>query len=131
MINKSSLISLVVVLALGLMPIDSYGQQDPQYTHYMYNTLSINPAYAGQRETLSIVGLHRSQWVGIDGAPQTQSLGIHSPLRNERLALGLNVEVMLLDQLVRILSMQISRIPFRLTIMVQGYLSVLKQVGII
>ncbi|SHG47437.1 PorP/SprF family type IX secretion system membrane protein [Winogradskyella jejuensis] len=91
MINKSSLLSLVVVLALALIPTDTYGQQDPQYTHYMYNTLSINPAYAGQRETLSIVGLHRSQWVGVEGAPQTQSLGIHSPLRNERLALGLNV----------------------------------------
>lgn len=91
MINKSSLLSLVVVLTLTLIPTDTYGQQDPQYTHYMYNTLSINPAYAGQRETLSIVGLHRTQWVGIDGAPQTQSLGIHSPLRNERLALGLNV----------------------------------------
>lgn len=91
MINKSSLIALVVVLFLELIPTSSYGQQDPQYTHYMYNTLSINPAYAGQRETLSIVGLHRTQWVGIDGAPQTQSLGIHSPLRNERLGLGLNI----------------------------------------
>ena len=60
MINKSSLISLVVVLALTLLPTDTYGQQDPQYTHYMYNTLSVNPAYAGQRETLSIVGLHRT-----------------------------------------------------------------------
>jgi type IX secretion system PorP/SprF family membrane protein len=57
----------------------------------MYNTLSVNPAYAGQRETLSIVGLHRTQWVGINGAPQTQSLGIHSPLRNERIGLGLNI----------------------------------------
>ncbi|WP_299112900.1 type IX secretion system membrane protein PorP/SprF [uncultured Winogradskyella sp.] len=88
-IGKPSLISIVVVLTL--ISTFSYGQQDPQYTHYMYNTLSINPAYAGQRETLSIVGLHRTQWVGIDGAPQTQSLGIHSPLRNERLAIGLNV----------------------------------------
>jgi type IX secretion system PorP/SprF family membrane protein len=57
----------------------------------MYNTLSVNPAYAGQRETLSVVGLHRTQWVGINGAPQTQSLGIHSPLRNERIGLGLNI----------------------------------------
>lgn len=91
MINKYSLLSLVVVIAFTLIPADIYGQQDPQYTHYMYNTLSVNPAYAGQRETLSIVGLHRTQWVGIDGAPQTQSLGIHSPLRNERIGLGLNI----------------------------------------
>ena len=77
-----------MVLALWLVSSESNAQQDPQYTHYMYNTLSVNPAYAGQRETLSVVGLHRTQWVGINGAPQTQSLGIHSPLRNERIGLG-------------------------------------------
>ncbi|GAB5564354.1 MAG: type IX secretion system membrane protein PorP/SprF [Winogradskyella sp.] len=91
MIHKSSIIKGLVVLVFTLMSANSFAQQDPQYTHYMYNTLSVNPAYAGQRETLSVVGLHRSQWVGIDGAPQTQTLGIHSPLRNERIGLGLNI----------------------------------------
>ena len=89
---KTSLVFKLLFLMLSALTIRwGHAQQDPQYTHYMYNTLSINPAYAGQRDNLSIVGLHRTQWVGIDGAPQTQSLGIHSPLRNERLALGLNV----------------------------------------
>ena len=91
MIHKSSLIKGLIVLVFILISSYSIAQQDPQYTHYMYNTLSVNPAYAGQRETLSVVGLHRSQWVGIDGAPQTQSLSIHSPLRNERIGLGLNI----------------------------------------
>ena len=91
MINKSSIIKGLLVLVFILISNQGFGQQDPQYTHYMYNTLSVNPGYAGQREVLSVVGLHRSQWVGIDGAPQTQSLGIHSPLRNERLGLGLNI----------------------------------------
>lgn len=91
MIHKSSIIKRLVVLVFVLVSAHSMAQQDPQYTHYMFNTLSVNPAYAGQRETLSVVGIHRSQWVGIDGAPQTQSLGIHSPLRNERIGLGLNV----------------------------------------
>ena len=86
-----SIITTLMVLALWLVSSESNAQQDPQYTHYMYNTLSVNPAYAGQRETLSVVGLHRTQWVGINGAPQTQSLGIHSPLRNERIGLGLNI----------------------------------------
>ncbi|OED43787.1 hypothetical protein AB832_02380 [Flavobacteriaceae bacterium (ex Bugula neritina AB1)] len=80
-----------LILLLGLISIPSFGQQDAQYTQYMYNTMSINAAYAGQREVLSIVGLHRSQWVGIDGAPQTQTLGIHSPLRNERIGIGLSI----------------------------------------
>ncbi len=91
MIHKSSIIKGLIVLVFTILSANSFAQQDPQYTHYMYNTLSVNPAYAGQRETLSIVGLHRTQWVGIDGAPQTQSLGIHSPLRNERIGLGLNI----------------------------------------
>ncbi|QXP79698.1 MULTISPECIES: type IX secretion system membrane protein PorP/SprF [Winogradskyella] len=91
MIHKSSLIKELIVLVFILTSTISFAQQDPQYTHYMFNTMSVNPAYAGQRETLSIVGLHRSQWVGIDGAPQTQSLSFHTPLRNERIGLGLNI----------------------------------------
>lgn len=63
-------------------------QQLPQFTQYMYNTISINPAYAGSRETLSIVGLHRSQWTGIENGPTTQTISIHSPLRNEKVGLG-------------------------------------------
>ena len=65
-------------------------QQLPQFTQYMYNTISINPAYAGSREALSIVGLHRSQWVGFKGGPITQTLSIHTPLRNDRIGLGLS-----------------------------------------
>ncbi|TWO32841.1 type IX secretion system membrane protein PorP/SprF [Seonamhaeicola sediminis] len=65
-------------------------QQLPQFTQYMYNTISINPAYAGSRDALSIVGLHRSQWVDFNGGPVTQTLSIHSPLRNDRVGLGLS-----------------------------------------
>lgn len=66
-------------------------QQDPGYTQYMYNTLTVNPAYAGSTGNLEVALLHRSQWVGIDGAPTTQSLGVHAPLRNEQIGLGLSV----------------------------------------
>ncbi|MCF7569633.1 type IX secretion system membrane protein PorP/SprF [Sabulilitoribacter arenilitoris] len=91
MIKKSSIIKRILILTLVLWVEESFSQQDPQYTHYMYNTMSVNPAYAGQRDVLSITGLYRTQWVGIDGAPKTQTLGIHSPLRNERVGLGLVV----------------------------------------
>lgn len=91
MIHKSSLIKSLIVLVLVLTINDSFAQQDPQYTQYMYNTMSINPAYAGQRENLSITGLYRTQWVGVNGAPKTQTLGVHSPLRNERVGLGLSI----------------------------------------
>lgn len=65
-------------------------QQLPQFTQYMYNTISINPAYAGSRETLSVIGLHRSQWVGLEGGPTTQTLSIHAPLRNDRVGIGVS-----------------------------------------
>ncbi|WP_142786217.1 PorP/SprF family type IX secretion system membrane protein [Changchengzhania lutea] len=65
-------------------------QQLPQFTQYMYNTISINPAYAGSREALSVVGLHRSQWVGFKGGPITQTLSVHTPLRNDRIGVGLS-----------------------------------------
>ncbi|WCO03059.1 PorP/SprF family type IX secretion system membrane protein [Psychroserpens ponticola] len=68
----------------------SVAQQLPQFTQYMYNTIAINPAYAGSRETLSVVGLHRSQWVGLEGGPTTQTLSVHTPLRNENVGLGLS-----------------------------------------
>jgi type IX secretion system PorP/SprF family membrane protein len=55
-------------------------QQDPLYTHYMYNTLAWNPAYAGSRDAMSFFGLARFQWVGINGAPMTQNFQIHSPI---------------------------------------------------
>lgn len=67
-----------------------YGQQDAQYTQYMYNTLAVNPAYAGSRGVFSIAALHRSQWVGLDGAPKTQTLNFHTPV-SEKVGLGLSV----------------------------------------
>lgn len=66
----------------------SHGQQDPMFTQYMFNTLSINPAYAGYSEVVEANLIHRSQWVDFDGAPRTQSLTIHGPLRKEKLGLG-------------------------------------------
>lgn len=55
-------------------------QQDSQFTQYMYNTINVNPAYAGSRGTISIFGLHRSQWMGIDGAPETNSFSVNAPV---------------------------------------------------
>ncbi len=67
-------------------------QQDAQYTQYMYNTISVNPAYAGSRGVMSIMGLHRSQWVGLDGAPRTQTLTINTPIGDsERIGLGVSI----------------------------------------
>ncbi|HER40532.1 MAG TPA: type IX secretion system membrane protein PorP/SprF [Salinimicrobium catena] len=79
------------IIIILFISVSTQAQQMPQFTQYMYNTISINPAYAGNRDALSVVGLHRSQWSGIDGGPETQTLSIHSPLRNEKVGIGLSV----------------------------------------
>lgn len=68
-----------------------WSQQDSQYTHYMYNTTSINPAYAGSRGVMSIFGLHRNQWVGLDGAPLTNVVSFNTPINNSNVGLGISV----------------------------------------
>ena len=73
-----------------LVTVSSYSQQDAQYTQYMYNPININPAYAGSREALSIFGLHRTQWVGLDGAPVTNAASIHTPIENTNIGIGLS-----------------------------------------
>ena len=67
-------------------------QQDPAYSMYMFNGLFINPAYAGSKEVLNVMGIFRDQWVGLDGAPKTVNVSINSPLRRDQYALGLVVE---------------------------------------
>ena len=79
----TSFILLVVAAA-------SYGQQDAQFTQYMYNTININPAYAGSRGAMSIFALHRTQWVGLDGAPTTNAVSINTPISNSNLGLGVS-----------------------------------------
>ncbi|WP_273567699.1 PorP/SprF family type IX secretion system membrane protein [Maribacter halichondriae] len=69
----------------------SFAQQDAQYTQYMYNTVSVNPGYAGSRGHMSIAALHRSQWVGLDGAPKTQTLNLHSPIGYRGVGLGVSI----------------------------------------
>ena len=69
----------------------AFAQQDAQYTQYMYNTININPAYAGSRGVMSIFGLHRTQWVGLDGAPTTNAFSLNTPINNSNLGLGLSL----------------------------------------
>lgn len=75
------------MVALGLAGA-LQAQQDPQFTQYMFNLLAINPAYAGSAERVSLKGISRHQWVGFEGAPNTQSLTVHTPLGHESVALG-------------------------------------------
>lgn len=78
------------IFAIMLAGLVSYSQQDAQYTQYMYNTINVNPAYAGSRGVMSIFGLHRTQWLGLDGAPVTNAVSINTPVENTNLGVGLS-----------------------------------------
>lgn len=81
-------ILLFVLMFTGVL---SYAQQDAQFTQYMYNTININPAYAGSRGALSLFALHRTQWVGLDGAPVTNTISMNTPLNESNLGLGVSL----------------------------------------
>lgn len=80
------------ICVLGICFItNTQAQQDPQFTQYMFNTMSVNPAYAGSKGHAVITAIGRTQWVGFDGAPDTQNLSFDSPIGESGLGLGLNL----------------------------------------
>lgn len=83
--------SNIILFMLLFIAFGVSAQQDPMFTQYMHNPVSINPAYAGSRGTLNAVLMHRQQWVGMDGAPKTLSLSINSPFLNYNVGVGLSL----------------------------------------
>jgi type IX secretion system PorP/SprF family membrane protein len=82
---------LMAAIACALFAKTGKAQFEPQFTQYMFNEMFINPAYAGSRQVVSATTSYRNQWVGLEGAPKTQTLSIHGPLMNRKLGLGLSV----------------------------------------
>lgn len=85
---KLKIIFALVFLALASKSI---AQQNAQFTQYLDNMLYYNPAYAGSRGNMNITAVHRQQWTGFKGAPSTQSLSLHTPLKYESTSIGLSV----------------------------------------
>lgn len=79
----------MILLMAFLVPL--IGQHNPQFTHFMFNKLVYNPAYAGNREAMSISSIYRNQWSGIEGAPRTLNFNIHTPFSGKRAGIGLSV----------------------------------------
>ena len=84
--KKFTYLLVIGGLALALQP--AWAQQDALYSQYMFNTLAINPGYAGSRDVVSVTGLFRRQWVGVNGAPSTATATIDLPLNNKRWGVG-------------------------------------------
>ncbi|MFP5438235.1 MAG: type IX secretion system membrane protein PorP/SprF [Bacteroidia bacterium] len=91
--TKITLLQLHICLLLLFCGGFANAQQEPQYTQYMYNTLTVNPGYTGSPGVLQANLLHRTQWVGMRGAPQTQAFSIHTPWSElyEQIGVGLSV----------------------------------------
>jgi type IX secretion system PorP/SprF family membrane protein len=83
MLRKATLLLTIVTCALI-----AHAQQQATFAQYMFNGLAINPAYAGEHKALSISVLSRFQNIGLPGAPNTQSLAVHSPLVNQQFSVG-------------------------------------------
>mgnify|MGYP001010518502 FL=1 len=81
----------IILIAILISQALCFAQQDSQYTQYMYNTVNVNPAYAGSRETLSVFLLHRNQWVGLDGAPVTNNVSLNTPIGDSNFGLGFSI----------------------------------------
>ncbi len=88
---RKIVIGVLSFIALLSLKNSCYAQQDFQYTQYMYNTVGINPAYAGSRGVLSLSSIYKNQWVGLDGAPTTIQFSAHAPIYSERIGLGFSV----------------------------------------
>ncbi len=83
---------ILIAITFLLSAIDfSFAQQKPVYSQYLYNGLTLNPAYAAVHDHLSATVSHRDQWVNFSGAPQTSTISIHSGINPKNIGLGLIV----------------------------------------
>lgn len=79
---------LPIILVFAITGFLGRAQNDVQFTHFMYNKLSFNPAYAGSKGSFDLLGLYRKQWSGIEGAPSTAAFSVHAPFSGGRNAMG-------------------------------------------
>ena len=86
----SSTTILLLLLSI-FVNINAFSQQDPHYTQYMLNTMSVNPAYVGSKGHTVLTAIGRTQWVGFEGAPDTQNLSYDTSLALDGLGLGFNL----------------------------------------
>lgn len=82
---------LLTVLMFAAVATGVRAQQDAAYSMYMFNGLFLNPAYAGSQEVISLMGIYRHQWAGLEGAPRTANISVHTPFRRDQYAIGLTM----------------------------------------
>ncbi len=86
-----SIRSIIIAILISGAAQTVMAQQDAMYSQYMFNTLAVNPAYAGSRNVTSATALYRDQWIGIEGAPRTATFTIDMPVAAKKVGLGLQI----------------------------------------
>lgn len=86
---KTSVLKIYLVTILLLLSLGLFAQQDPIFTHYMFNLSSVNPGAVGHNDFGSVMNVNRYQWVGVDGAPKTHSLNADIPIKKFHCGAGL------------------------------------------
>ncbi len=87
--KTNSYIVILLFLMIGTGKLSA--QQEPMFTQYMFNMVSVNPAYAGTTNSLNLNTLTRLQWVGMEGSPQTFSAALHSPINKRKVGVGITI----------------------------------------
>jgi type IX secretion system PorP/SprF family membrane protein len=82
---------IIPIVALSIISVSAFAQQDPQFSQNMFNKLYVNPAFAGASEAICLHALYRAQWVNFDGAPKTFVFGADAPLFDNKVGVGLSV----------------------------------------
>lgn len=95
---KSVLLALLLFIG-GAISVSA--QQKAMFTQYMFNGLMINPSYSSMDEAINVTALARQQWVGFKGAPNTQTISVHSPVKQSRTSVGL---ILMRDQIGEVIS---------------------------
>ncbi len=81
---------ILIIVAVYGFTATVFAQQNPVFNQYIFNPMSINPAYAGTKQWTNINTMFATQWVGLDGSPQTASLSIEGPIME---SMGLGVQL--------------------------------------
>jgi type IX secretion system PorP/SprF family membrane protein len=89
--KKTEIMKNKIITSLGamLLTIGAFAQQNATFSQYFFNPMYVNPAYAGSRGTFSGTMVYRTQWVGMEGAPVTESVGMHTMIPGSNFAVGL------------------------------------------
>jgi type IX secretion system PorP/SprF family membrane protein len=102
-----------IFLSLFIISWSAMAQQEQHFTQFMFNKLAYNPAFAGSSNAVSATVLHRSQWVGFDGAPNAQVISFNTPLLGGRVGAGGNImrQSIGIDQRITMDAVYAYRIP--------------------